>query len=229
VVAQLPNDPVASSAIKLPKGCKSDLRTLCDEWLYYEAHGTRLRLAHRCAEWDGWEEGLVDSILGPEEYESEWFKGLLTSSCATKEGGAAGKDRDCSSSSRAMVSSPGVEHDDDCGLLSGIISPAPASKRRGGVPGSNRGLLGGGGGGLGVGRGGVKLSSKLPILQEQEKEQMLNTTGDFCGGRGGELGRRLEAWLTVSGSLNDNSEKAWDHVAAGDSHEGDEISAGLVN
>ena len=38
------------------------------------------------------------------------------------------------------------------------------------------------------------------MLEEQEKEQMLNTTGDICGGRGGELGRRLEAWLTVSGS-----------------------------
>jgi hypothetical protein len=46
----------------------------------------------------------------------------------------------------------------------------------------------------------VKISSKLPLLQEKEKEQMLNTTGDICGGRGGELGRRLEAWLTVKGN-----------------------------
>ena len=30
-------------------------------------------MAHRSAEWDGWEEGLVESILGPEE--EEWIKG----------------------------------------------------------------------------------------------------------------------------------------------------------
>ena len=48
-------------------------------------------------------------------------------------------------------------------------------------------------------RGAARLSRKLPFVEEQEKEQMLNTTGDICGGRGGELGRRLEAWLTVTG------------------------------
>lgn len=48
----------------------------------------------------------------------------------------------------------------------------------------------------------VKISSKLPLLQGQEKEQMLNTTEDICRGRGGELGRRLEAWLTVNGNGN---------------------------
>ena len=40
---------------------------------------------------------------------------------------------------------------------------------------------------------------KLPFAKEEEKEQMLNYTGDICGGRGGELGRRLEAWLSVNG------------------------------
>ncbi|KAF9555649.1 hypothetical protein CPC08DRAFT_711882 [Agrocybe pediades] len=208
VVSQLPNDPIASS-IMLPKECKSDLRTLCDEWLYYEAHGTRLRLAHRCAEWDGWEEGLVDSILGPEEYESEWFKGLICGKDSGKDGEEGG------SSSRAMVSSPGVGHEDQCGLLSGILSPAPTTKRNGGLPNGRGGGGVGGVVGLGAGRG-VKMSSKLPILQEQEKEQMLTTTGDFCGGRGGELGRRLEAWLTVSGSLSDNSEKAWESSEGGE-------------
>ncbi|KAG6838112.1 hypothetical protein H0H93_007364, partial [Arthromyces matolae] len=33
-------------------------------------------MAHRVIEWDGWEEGLVDSILGPEEKEDDWFQGL---------------------------------------------------------------------------------------------------------------------------------------------------------
>jgi hypothetical protein len=40
---------------------------------------------------------------------------------------------------------------------------------------------------------------------EKEKEQMLDTTGDICGGRGGELGRRLEAWLTVSAIPEDGA------------------------
>ncbi|KAG6835620.1 hypothetical protein H0H93_016444 [Arthromyces matolae] len=39
----------------------------------------------------------------------------------------------------------------------------------------------------------------LENIFEKEKEQTLNTTGDLCGGRGGELGRRLEAWLTLNG------------------------------
>ena len=34
---------------------------------------------------------------------------------------------------------------------------------------------------------------------EKEKEKILDERGDFCGGRGGELGRRLEAWLVVNG------------------------------
>lgn len=110
-------------------------------------------MAHRCAEWDGWEEGLVDSILGPEEFEHEWYN----ATCAEQE------------ALRAMVTSP----------------PAGTEKCKVLPVGS------------GLGRA-VKISSKLPLLQEQEKEKMLNTTGDICGGRGGELGRRLEHWLTVS-------------------------------
>jgi hypothetical protein len=42
---------------------------------------------------------------------------------------------------------------------------------------------------------------------EREKEQMLDTTGDICGGRGGELGRRLEAWLTHSGNTSPDDEE----------------------
>ncbi|KDR72747.1 hypothetical protein GALMADRAFT_73666 [Galerina marginata CBS 339.88] len=182
VVSQLPNDP--SMSIQLPRTDKPvDLETLCREWLYYEAHGTRLRLAHRCAEWDGWEEGLVDSILGPEDFESEWFR---------LEGDYGSGNIDSASSARAMVSSPGAEDhsaSSGSGMKRGRTQTLGAAARA-------------------MGRG-VKLSSKLPILQEQEKEQMLNTTGDICGGRGGELGRRLEAWLTTSGSLNKNGEESW--------------------
>ncbi|KAG2739133.1 hypothetical protein P692DRAFT_201811698 [Suillus brevipes Sb2] len=46
-----------------------------------------------------------------------------------------------------------------------------------------------------------KKAGHIPLKKEREKEQMSNTTtGDICGGRGGELGRRLEAWLSVNGN-----------------------------
>ncbi|KAJ3500163.1 hypothetical protein NLJ89_g9912 [Agrocybe chaxingu] len=73
---------------------------------------------------------------------------------------------------------------------SSALPPPPSSAR---LPNSSRAPA--------VARAPVpKLSTKLPLRAEQEKEQMLNTTGDICGGRGGELGRRLEAWIEVSGS-----------------------------
>ncbi|KAF9029134.1 hypothetical protein BDZ89DRAFT_1065660 [Hymenopellis radicata] len=113
----------------------SSIGTLAREWLYYEAAGTRLRMAHRFVEWDGWEEGLADSILGPADSEDDW------------------------------LSDPAVVE----------------------APDSTEGVA-----------GRRKVSVKLPFDKEAEKEQMLDMTGDICGGRGGELGRRLEAWLTVT-------------------------------
>ncbi|TFY76329.1 hypothetical protein EWM64_g7681, partial [Hericium alpestre] len=50
-----------------------ELAVLAAEWLRYEALGAPQRLAHRCVEWDGWEEGLVESILGPEDMEEQWI------------------------------------------------------------------------------------------------------------------------------------------------------------
>ncbi|KAG6830223.1 hypothetical protein H0H92_001663 [Tricholoma furcatifolium] len=141
-----------------------DLATLAREWLFYESAGERLRLAHRFVEWDGWEEGLADSILGLEENEEDWFKDLTTSTNVNTESHVY---------SRAGVNSPPVS---SAGELSNILigRPGPDLARR-------------------------KLPAKPPFAKEQEKEQMLSTTGDFCGGRGGELGRRLEAWLTLNG------------------------------
>ncbi|KAK1217533.1 hypothetical protein PQX77_019822 [Marasmius sp. AFHP31] len=52
----------------------SDFGTLAHEWFHYETAGMRLRMAHRFVEWDGWEEGLVESMLGSEEFEEDWFK-----------------------------------------------------------------------------------------------------------------------------------------------------------
>ena len=120
-------------------------------------------MAHRCAEWDGWEEGLVDSILGPEEYEHEWYK---VSSNNQEE-------------TMLLDCSPRGTDSEPSSIAKYKILPPSLSRI-------------------------VKISSKLPLLQEKEKEQMLNTTGDICGGRGGELGRRLEAWLTVNGNGNSN-------------------------
>ncbi|KAF8198561.1 hypothetical protein BJ912DRAFT_1055445 [Pholiota molesta] len=194
VTLHLPHPPASTPASR-----QAALAELCREWLYYEAAGTRLRMAHRCAEWDGWEEGLVESILGPEDFEGEWFRLI-----------------------RAIVSSPGggTESDHDGGS-------ATASHCRGGVGGGGGGSGAGrhtkksgstegkGGTGAGTGavgvRGPVKLSSKLPILEEQENEQMLNTTGDICGGRGGELVRRLEAWLSVSGNVQQLQQQQQHH------------------
>ncbi|KAL1751258.1 hypothetical protein FB107DRAFT_222402 [Schizophyllum commune] len=53
---------------------EADLAALAREWIAFEQAGARLRLAHRCVEWDGWEEGLVDTILGPEDAEEEWYR-----------------------------------------------------------------------------------------------------------------------------------------------------------
>ena len=136
------------------------------EWLHYEAIGARLRMAHRCAEWDGWEEGLVDSILGPEDTEDEWFK-----------------DTECTTDVLSASSAPAIPESQasTSGANSGALLVASFQRR--------------------------KQAGRIPLKKEREKEQMLNTTGDICGGRGGELGRRLEAWLSVNG---DESRRGWD-------------------
>jgi hypothetical protein len=117
-------------------------------------------MAHRCVEWDGWEEGLVESILGPEDLEEEWFK-------------------------EVNAREKGAEDDDDDDVSSPSLGPADGLKRS-----RSESIL--------VASLKRLPSVKLPFAKE-EKEQMLNTTGDICGGRGGELGRRLEAWLCVNG------------------------------
>ena len=173
IIAQLPTDPTV--LVQLPKtGKHIDLTTLCREWLHYESAGARLRMAHRCAEWDGWEESLVDSILGPEEFEHEWYEG----GCV-----AANDDNDDDILGDWAVDSARVQDEDD----------EDEGKEEEPLPPKSKILPP-----MGVRLSRVmKISSKFPMLQE--KEQVLNTTGDICGGRGGELGRRLEAWLSVNG------------------------------
>ncbi|KIJ15331.1 hypothetical protein PAXINDRAFT_169135 [Paxillus involutus ATCC 200175] len=132
------------------------------EWLHYEAIGARLRLAHRCAEWDGWEEGLVESILGPEDGEEEWFKDTESAVEDSEAPSVPAYD--------GCVESEASSSEQSSGAL--MVS---SFKRR-------------------------KQAGRIPLKKEKEREQMLTTTGDICGGRGGELGRRLEAWLSINGN-----------------------------
>ncbi|KAL0958448.1 hypothetical protein HGRIS_000591 [Hohenbuehelia grisea] len=183
-VARLATTPPTLNGATSPrsKSVPQPVAALAAEWLHYESAGTRLRHAHRVAEWDGWEEGLADSILGAEDLEEEWLK-------------------EC----------------DDAELSIALLSPHFGDGQHFGDGDDTHGGGGDGrvvgGGTLVVPGGGVMLgappaqstaalrrkalSSKLPFAKEKQKEQVLDTTGDICGGRGGELGRRLEAWLTV--------------------------------
>lgn len=163
--SKLFREVVTSVALsKSPKN--ASLAATAKEWLHYEAIGTRLRLAHRCVEWDGWEEGLVESILGPEEHEEEWFKDVES----TVEGSEV-------PSPPSYVGKACVESD-----ASGAASEPSSDALRVAALKSRR------------------QAGQLPLKKAKESEQTLTTTGDICGGRGGELGRRLEAWLSVIGN-----------------------------
>ncbi|KZT70499.1 hypothetical protein DAEQUDRAFT_744727 [Daedalea quercina L-15889] len=164
-----------------------DVAHVAAEWLHHEAAGARLRMAHRCIEWDGWEEGLVDSILGPEEEEEEWFKSW---EC----------DRSGVHSPEEIAGAPADAYEGGSGD-SGSPTLVDAASSDG-----ERKLEGAGGGKAegSVNANGKPVKAKVPMAKkvveiEKEKEKLLKETGDFCGGRGGELGRRLEAWLHVSG------------------------------
>ncbi|PFH45421.1 hypothetical protein AMATHDRAFT_184595 [Amanita thiersii Skay4041] len=208
-----------------------DLSVVAKEWLYYEQAGMRLREAHRFVEWDGWEEGLVDSMLGPEEVEEEWFHESGSSVGGEAGGGGGGGRNGMGKRGVGMMGgagalSPHMHHHhhhqlQSMGGLSGVVGSFSTSASI---------LVPLGGNGNGIGRrtnnnnnngGGVKRAggivststnpvvapAPLPFTQEKEREKMLNTTGDICGGRGGELGRRLEAWLTVSGRSGGKDEE----------------------
>ena len=98
--------------------------------------------------------------------------------------------------------------------LSALVAANAADENQGGGGGGS-----GGGGGergdtqqtqtqtqtqkkAGAANGGVPGAPKVVVAVEKEREKLLNATGDFCGGRGGELGRRLEAWLYVNGDAD---------------------------
>ena len=155
-------------------------------------------MAHRCIEWDGWEEGLVESILGPEDQEDDWFKeweesnrdspavansdvyGLdALTSRTTLNDGHNGDVRD-----GAINGKPNGNDNESDGKSEGAGSHT-ASLKAGQIPDGKLKPHG-------IGR--KKLATKV-VEEEKSKEKHLGPGGDICGGIGGELGRRLEAWL----------------------------------
>ena len=160
-----------------------DLSQIAEEWLHNEAAGARLRMAHRCIEWDGWEEGLVDSILGPEEQEDDWFKSWedtnLTDSAAQ---GPETPQSPLTCTSPTLTESVSGS-DDEQEKRVGAVAAKTLSRPAAPIP--------------------VKVAAA-----EKEKERLLSANGDICGGRGGELGRRLEAWLCVNGDAEGRVELA---------------------
>lgn len=173
-----------------------DLASIAKEWLHHEATGARLRMAHRCIEWDGWEEGLVDSMLGPEDQDEDWFRSW---------------DDAKDSAAPESVQTPPSPLTSTSPTLTESVSEGDAEE------GKQRVDRSGSGGSLTkvnnpltARTGGVARPVKV-VASEKEKEKLLNSTGDFCGGRGGELGRRLEAWLHITGDSEGRVElpKRW--------------------
>ncbi|KAM5533904.1 hypothetical protein V8D89_012444 [Ganoderma adspersum] len=189
----------------LIRGTPFSVAGLAASWLHHQTTGARLRMAHRCIEWDGWEEGLVDSILGPEDQEEDWFK-------EWREEGHEHDDRDHDHEHEDPANSHQAQ-EEEFTSHSPVASISPsltalrvstngdsdvdALLRRTCKLGVNGAAANGNGTANGNGNG-VPVA-KVVVAVEKEREKLLNATGDFCGGRGGELGRRLEAWLYVNG------------------------------
>ncbi|KAI0635266.1 hypothetical protein C8Q77DRAFT_693378 [Trametes polyzona] len=190
-----------------------DLSAIAAEWLHHEAAGARLRLAHRCIEWDGWEEGLVDSILGPEDQEEDWFKSWEEDGDPGEEPRSPVSPSDAATLARSDDwagdgEDEGEERERE--RERGPVGPAGDSPLASGSPTLTSSTSEGSAEDTGSGSkrkasgGGATLAAvpKIVVAAEKEREKLLNATGDFCGGRGGELGRRLEAWLYVNGDAD---------------------------
>ena len=171
------------------------LAAIAASWLHHETTGARLRMAHRCVEWDGWEEGLVGSILGPEEQEEDWFGAWQ------EDGGAPASHRDPAldpEDDGLPELAPGEEMspDSDAKPESPVATISPTLLA---FPLPAAGVAGAEGERERERERRANGVPKVVVAVEKEREKLLNATGDFCGGRGGELGRRLEAWLYVNG------------------------------
>lgn len=172
-----------------------DKASLAAEWMHWEAAGAFMRSAHRCIEWDGWEEGLVESIIGPEEAEDEWLRtahaeteralhgapsALTSGANSVPASGPASAPMQRSKLSRPVIvhSRANGSSDDDNEALGppGILKQSASIVRR----------------------KSKKRSAHAPLhatTAEKEREKGLAGGGDDV-----ELGRRLEALLTLHGN-----------------------------
>ncbi|KAI0311007.1 hypothetical protein OF83DRAFT_1069550 [Amylostereum chailletii] len=156
----------------------TNITALAAEWLHFEAAGAYLRQAHRCVEWDGWEEGLVEALVGPEDQEEEWLREAKTE---TERALKAEKERvqhGFASLTATAIIAPrtiGSDEDDDDSSPSvdDILKPLGVKRRRRRAP-------------------------LHATAEEKAREKELSAAGDV--GHGGELGRRLEALLTLHGN-----------------------------
>jgi hypothetical protein len=147
-------------------------------------------MAHRCAEWDGWEEGLVDSFLGSGEDEEGWFKDLEDEGQrAAEDGGNDTVPELVTEVEREIKLSAPIRPATLPSHLSALVRvplpPVPKRHLSFAAPAAGPGMM-------------LSMPPSLLDSTERSKEKMLDGTGDICGGRGGELGRRLEAWLCAS-------------------------------
>ncbi|KLO11828.1 hypothetical protein SCHPADRAFT_905694 [Schizopora paradoxa] len=255
--------------------------SLASQWLLFERLGAPLRYAHKAAEWDGWEEGLVSTVLGEDEQEDESVKtqfrglGVGTGGIVRLMDPATGANSSNNKPERKIEEPLVLEMKRVCAnlLQAGTGQSRPGHKevrrKHGGhldhvlslSIGSNTGSHGSstarvrthtldsaqqtssaeltpGGRSSSIGRGLTNLALSNAAIggapglsaavatgarrkshgacvddvtdgAEREREKMLDMRGDVCGGRGGELGRRLEAWLVertgdeVDGSVED--------------------------
>jgi len=169
------------------------------------------RMAHRCIEWDGWEEGLIESILGPEDQEDDWFKEWEEASPDSPT--AAGPDMYGLDAIASKISLNDVHNGDtregvaSSSHLKGNENESDGKSGDAGssasLPAKTKRVPDGQLEPHGIGRK-KKLATKV-VEEEKAKEKHLGPGGDICGGIGGELGRRLEAWL----HQNQHSPDAW--------------------
>ena len=187
------------------------------QWLSLEAAGAPLRAAHRAVEWDGWEEGLVDTILGaldvPDEgadvqnepmHAVDIFPGMSALAHVDGEEEPWRKEdweEPFVSRMRAMF----VDVPPESTAGAEFSLPATSAHIQGGKPlgnGATNGMAGAAVGGIRRASGGARDFEATGAGHEADlvRERTLDRFGDICGGRGGELGRRLEAWLIENSS-----------------------------
>ena len=128
---------------------------------------------------------MIDSLLGSAEEEEAWFRDSEVGE-EEEEGGDIESILEVETESKRRLPASRMT----------TVARPPARVR---VPMPKKRQL------SAVGHGVLLPTIPLSFLDstERTKEKMLDVTGDICGGRGGELGRRLEAWLCASGNGDD--------------------------